>query len=271
MGYDHLDLSHLSVKDHSAASKIPSPPAHGRPAVVGDPDDLAELYLGPNVPSGLDDYIYSDRPELGLRVVSFKDKTVVVMHWIHLAFDAMAQKSLFDAWMLTLQGREDEIPEPLAPDDYVLRDLGKNVTEEHALAGVRVGMLGLVSWVFRNIYTLAIGSKQHRMVCVPGPYLNKLREKALAELAAAGDKDSEFVSEGDVLLAWITRTAQRNLPQDSERIVSHRLIFRGSRYANRVGRGTTSISIAASFEASYTRWSTVFEQLRRISRHLGAH
>lgn len=220
VGYDHLDLSNIAVENHPAASKIPSPPTDGRPAVVGDPDDLAELYSGPNIPNGLDDYIYSDRPELGIRIVSFKDKTVVVMHWIHLAFDAMAQKSLFDAWMLMLAGREDEIAEPLAPDDYPLEDLGKDAKEEHALADVRVAMLGLLSWVFRNIYTLAIGSKQHRMVCVPGVFLKKLRAKALAELGAAGDKDTEFVSDGDVLLAWTTRIAKKNLPQDSENMVS---------------------------------------------------
>lgn len=207
------------MKDHPAASKIPSPPTDGRPAVVSDPDDLAELYSGPNIPNGLDDYIYTDRPELGLRVVSFKDKTVVVMHWIHLAFDAIAQKSLLDAWMLMLADKEDEIPEPLAPDEYVLENIGKDVKEDHSLAGVRVAMPGLLSWVFRNIYTLAIGSKQHRMVCVPAEFLAKLREKALAELAAAGDKDAEFVSEGDVLLAWTTRIAQMNLPRDSERTV----------------------------------------------------
>lgn len=155
-----------------------------------------------------------------MRIVSFKDKTIVVLHWIHLAFDAIAQRSLLDAWTLTLEGREDEIPEPLAPDDYVLEDVGKNVKEEHALAGVRVAMPGLVSWVFRNIYTLAIGSKEHRIVCVPATFLKKLREKALAELAAAGDKDTEFVSEGDVLLAWTTKIAQMNLPRDSERPVS---------------------------------------------------
>lgn len=118
-----------------------------------------------------------------------------------------------------LQGRDDEIPEPLAPDEYILENVGKNAKEEHTLAGVRVAMPGLLSWVFRNIYTLAIGTKQHRMICVPAEFLRKLREKALAELAAAGNKDTEFVSEGDVLLAWTTRIAQMNLPQDSERPV----------------------------------------------------
>lgn len=222
-----MDLSDTATQDHPAAVHIPRPPRDGRPAIVGDPDKLAEWYSGPEVPKGLNDYIYSDRPELGLRVVSFKDKTVVVLHWLHLAFDAFAKRSLLDAWVLALEGRDDEIPEPLDPGTYPLEDLGKNPTEKHALADIHVTTPGLISWVFRNIYSLAISSKEHRMLCVPASFLAKQREKALAELkaqaVARGDKETPFLSEGDVLVAWTTRLAMLNLPKDSERPVSNQM------------------------------------------------
>jgi hypothetical protein len=193
---------------------------------VGDPDDLSDLVYGPDVPRRLDDYLYTDRPQLGLRVVSFKSSTIVVLHWLHLAFDATAKRSLLDAWTLMLQGKEDEIPEPLAPDNYVLENVGKNPTKPHVLADRRVSMGGLVSWVFRNAYSLVIRPKEHRMVCVPAAYLAKLKEKALAEIsaqAATGGKQAKpFLSDGDVLLAWTTRLAMANLSKDSKTIVSAR-------------------------------------------------
>ncbi|KAK4031428.1 hypothetical protein C8A01DRAFT_42112 [Parachaetomium inaequale] len=224
IGFDHQDLSDLAVEDHPTASHIPRPPRNGRPAIVVDPDDLSELVYGPDVPRRLDDYLYADRPQLGLRVVSFKNSTIIVLHWIHLAFDATAKRSLLDAWTLMLQGKEDEIPEPLAPDNYVLENIGKKPTKPHALAHRRVSMPGLVSWALRNAYPLFIRPKEHRMVCVPAAYLAKLREKALAELnaqaAAAGQKEEPFLSEGDVLLAWVTRLAMANISKDSERIIA---------------------------------------------------
>lgn len=189
---------------------------------MGNPNDLHDLIHGPNIPTKLDDYLYTDRPQLGLRVVSFKNSTVIVLHWIHLAFDAFAKRSLLEAWMLSLRGKGDEILEPLAPDNYVLDDLGKNPTVPHVLADRRVALLGLVSWVFQNAYRLAICKKEHRMVCVPAEFLAKLRKKALAELCsqAVGTEETPFLSEGDVLVAWFTRLALSNLSEDSETLVS---------------------------------------------------
>lgn len=241
VGFDHVDLSSMSVADHQAAAHIPHPPRDGRPAVVGDPDKLNEFIHGPNVPTKADDYLYSDRPELGLRIVSFNDKTIVVLHWIHLAFDATAKRSLLDAWSLMLQGREDEIPEPLSPHDYILEDCGKAPTERHVLADHHVSKPGLVWWALQNAYNvrpqdqppppcwplsltgsikLAFRAKEHRMVCIPADYLAKLRGKAIAELAAEAPPGSEqpFLSEGDIIVAWTSRLAIANL-DDPDRTV----------------------------------------------------
>ncbi|TDZ99581.1 Transcriptional regulator sdnM [Colletotrichum sidae] len=211
IGFDHQDCSGVDAKDHPVASRIPHPPEDGKPAIVGNPDDLTDLYLGPNVPKCADDYLYSDRPELGLRVVSFKSSTIVVIHWIHLAFDAMAKHDLLNAWKLMLEGREDEMLRPLPPDNYVLENVGKTPTELHKLANIHLSIPGLVVWGLRNIYNLALTSKEIRMLCIPEEFLSKLRNQALEELATktkdSGDEGTPFLSEGDVLLAWMTRLA----------------------------------------------------------------
>ncbi|WQF75126.1 Putative chloramphenicol acetyltransferase-like domain superfamily [Colletotrichum destructivum] len=215
IGYDHVDLSEVAIEDHPSASRIPHPPSDGKPAVVGDPNDLHDLIHGPRIPKGLDDYLYEDQPELGLRTVSFKNSTVIVLHWIHLAIDAVGMREGMKRYQ-----------KPLAAEQYALEDVGKAPKETHVLADRLLSMPGLISWVVRNAYGLAFCKKEHRMVCIPAAYLKKLREKALVELAAAaeaaseGRKETPFVSDGDVIVAWAARLAISNLAKDSERLVA---------------------------------------------------
>lgn len=60
----------------------------------------------------MDDYLTADRSAVGLRTVSFRDATVVVLSWPHAAFDATAKRDLLAAWELVLRGRGREVPEP---------------------------------------------------------------------------------------------------------------------------------------------------------------
>ncbi|KAK2041014.1 hypothetical protein LZ31DRAFT_603027 [Colletotrichum somersetense] len=228
ISYEHVNCGNVEIAYHPVGSRIPRPPSDGKPAVVGNPDDLHELIHGANTPRGLKDYLYSDRSELGLRIVSFKDSTIIVLHWIHLAFDAVAKRSLLEAWSLALDGKYDEIPEPLLPNSYPLEALGKT-NPPHVLAHRRMSVFGTTLWVLRNIYRLAFCRKEHRMVCVPAEFLAKLKEKALKENDVRGPEDErtlslsreeQFLSDGDVLLAWITRLSLSNFPEDSKRLVA---------------------------------------------------
>jgi hypothetical protein len=38
-------------------------------------------------PETLEDYLYADRPMLGLRVISFVDATLVTISWSHILLD----------------------------------------------------------------------------------------------------------------------------------------------------------------------------------------
>ncbi|KAF4914571.1 Transcriptional regulator sdnM [Colletotrichum viniferum] len=190
VGFEHVDLSHLAAEDHPTASKIPRPPSSGQPTIVGDPSHLSDLYLGPDIPRGLNDYLFTDRPQLGLRIVSFKNSTVIVLHWLHLSADAVSIGSLLNAWSLKLQGREDDIPKPLT-GAYPLEDLGKNPTRPHVLSHQHMSTVSLGKWLFWNFYNLVIGPKENRVVCIPAEYLRKLKEKAMAELEAQPSIDGK--------------------------------------------------------------------------------
>jgi hypothetical protein len=196
------------------------------PATVVDPDEFMSLIVTPDSPTKLEDYLYSDRPQLGLHIISFRDKTIVVLYWLHASFDAMAKKAILDAWTLMLQGREDEIPVPQGLDGDPLRELGKHPTEAHALTSHLVSMPGRIIYGFKNILDMVFRKKENRMVCIPGAFIKMLRAEALQELAAEAmswggrEEEKPFISDGDVLVAWWTRLAISHLPQRSEKKVS---------------------------------------------------
>lgn len=201
--------------DHPVASCLPSSASAptDRPAVVGNPEEWAELCCGADGPKSLQDYVGSDRPVTGLHIVSFKDATVVTLHWLHAAADAMALKAILDSWVLILGGREAEVPLLHGFDEDPLRELGCHPTEPYTLAGSELSTLGTASYVLRNGYGIFLGQKENKTVCIPAAFLAKLREKSLQELRDAGHSDP-FLTDNDIITAWWSRLAFSHLPPD---------------------------------------------------------
>ncbi|PHH89550.1 hypothetical protein CDD83_5809 [Cordyceps sp. RAO-2017] len=221
----HIEY-HVPISHHPVACRIPRPST--QPAIVGNAEDFSPLYLGPDSPTKFNDYLFSDRSIAGLHVVSFTDATVVVLNWLHTAFDAMAKRALIDAWVLMMQGREDEVPTPCSYRADVLGDLGKHVSSPHRLADRQISKLGLVGWAMSNAIDLVLRSQQTYIVCVPAGFLQDMRASALVEIAAASpDEPKPFLSEGDVLVAWLARLTVSHLPRDSNKTVALQNVFCG--------------------------------------------
>ncbi|KPM35798.1 hypothetical protein AK830_g10771 [Neonectria ditissima] len=215
IGFTHVDYHDVGLADHPVASRIPKPSA--RPAVVGNPDETIDLACGPGCPTSIDDYLYSDRPLLGLHVVSFNDATLVTLHWLHIACDALGMKALVNGWVLTMQGHK--VPAQQGFDYDVLADLGKHPKEPHKLEHQCMTTPSLLAYGIRNGYSLLLGKKECRMVCIPGRFLDSLRVAALQELEAAGI-ETPFITDNDVIVAWWTRIALSHLPPTSQRPVT---------------------------------------------------
>lgn len=219
--YSHIGYD-MAAADHPIASQLPKPSA--RPSIVGDPDDFRSLFYPQGGPTKLDDYLNEDRPQIGLHIISFTDKTLVTIYWPHTLMDAMGKRALLDAWTLMLNGRTDDIitPRGAGLDADPLADLGRNPTEPHKLSHRHMGMLGLVQYGLYNILDF-FRTQENRMVCVPGPFVAKLREAALTEVETEEEKESgvdkPFLTQGDVLCAWWTRIAIAHLPRKSRRTV----------------------------------------------------
>lgn len=204
----------MAKADHPVARHLPTsssiPLDHA--AIVGDPEQWAELACGSDSPKSIDDYALTDRPVLGLRIISFTDATLVTIHWLHVAADAMGLKAIIESWMLALQGREDEIPSLHGFYEDPLRELGQHAKEPFVIASSQMSKLSTMSYVLRNGYNLLVGQKENRTVCIPRPFWEKLYGTALEELAAATGVARPFLTENDVLTAWWSRLAASHLP-----------------------------------------------------------
>lgn len=210
-----------TINEDPVACCLPKPITN--PAIVGNADGFKSLYLGPDSPTKLEDYLHTDRSITGLRVVSFHDATVVVLNWLHAAFDPAAKRALLDAWIMMMQGREEEISTPYSHHEDPLSELGKYVLEPHKLGKRRVSTLGMIGWGLSNIPDY-FRRQETRVVCLPAGFVEGLRAVALEELAATGDGgDKQFLSEDEILVAWLARLAVINLAPDSDRTVSDSL------------------------------------------------
>jgi hypothetical protein len=98
----------VDIEEHPLASKLPKPSTS--PTILGDPYDFHGLMRPSDGPKELADYIYTDEPQLGVHIVSFRDATLVSLSCSHTFADALGIKALLEAWSLVLQGRDDEVP-----------------------------------------------------------------------------------------------------------------------------------------------------------------
>jgi hypothetical protein len=244
---------------HPAAAQIPKP--QDRPCVVGDPDALEGLAWEPGYkPNGINDYLTSDIPVLGLRVNSFTDKTVVVLQWQHVAFDALGMQYVVEAWSLMLWGKADEVLTPCGLDSDPFDSLAtgsRPATEEHILADRKVGLGGLLRWGLGYGVDMVVRAKENRIVSIPESYWRPQWEKALEELRAEAlakgeDVSKVFLTENDVLTAWILRCTVAEMGMSPGRTVSFPHLQPRLRYDHMLT--TLLLQVAASIAMSLRRY-----------------
>ncbi|KAJ5937599.1 hypothetical protein N7454_003941 [Penicillium verhagenii] len=226
ISFVHVDHG-MPASLHPAASQIRKP--RTQPAIVSDPDQLQDLAWGPGCkPGGINDYLGSDKPVLGLRVNSFTDKTIAVLQWQHVAFDALGLQYVVEGWNAMLWGKEDEIPTPVPYDTDPFESFAtgsRPATEKHVLYDRLAGIGGILKWGLGYGFDMLVRAKENRMVCVPKSYWQPQHEKALAELRAEAmangeDESKVFLTENDIITAWILRCVIGEMGMDPNRTVA---------------------------------------------------
>ena len=196
------------------------PTTHGsdlkRPKLFPGSDEFHEIVTAPGHATKFSSWIETDLPALSVHVVSFADATLLTLSWSHVFLDAMGRQSLLKAWIAVLDGREDDIP-PFVPFHV---DPSESIAQggepsSHVLYKYGLSGFWFALFVLGYIYELVVHSAESsRMICCPGPWVDNLRQQAIADAIVGGHGEKDlFLSHGDVLLAWWTKvlTKAQNL------------------------------------------------------------
>ena len=164
-----------------------------------------DITTRPGHASKFSDWVDTDRPALSVHVVSFDDATLLTMSWSHVFLDALGRQSLLQAWTSVLDGREQDVPAfvpfHVDPAHEIARggDPKKHVLYHCMLTGIWFAM-----FVVGYLYELVVHyAEAGRLICCPGPWVENLRQQAMADVLSSGHNEGDvFLSHGDVLLAW---------------------------------------------------------------------
>ncbi|KAG7041721.1 LysR family regulatory protein [Colletotrichum scovillei] len=250
--FHHNRHNNISIKQHPLASRLrsrvssSSGVSHGAsvPWMVepGNGVDFSPLMRHPSDPTCFEDYVYHDKPMIGLQVTTFNDATLVSLGFSHIMWDCMGLKDLFDAWSLTLQGRHEEVIPLIGTDPLgslgVSPESTKMITgddaskpaastfppEQYQHIDRQLGVVQLVTLGLRQALDKLLNrnaAEEFRTVCVPAVYVKSLRKDALQALDAENASSSglqvlekghksqltpaTFLSDGDILCSWWTR------------------------------------------------------------------
>lgn len=212
------------IEDHPLAKNLPK--ATQFASIQPGPAAFRAFAAQKNTPETLEDFIYSDAPQLSLYITTFKNATLVSLSWPHTLMDVMGQQALLHSWSLVLAGRESEVPPLLGAREDVIRaasDAPVEKIEEYSLVPKRLkgwAMAVFTLRLFRDM--LRDRDIETRTIFLPKRVMADLQLQAQIDLAAhysGGEKP--FVSEGDVLAAWTLRAAASTLPQPRPMAVFH--------------------------------------------------
>nr|QCL09093.1 DmxR2 [Cryptosporiopsis sp. 8999] len=205
-----------TIAGHPIGCRIPKP--SDKPTVTMKAENLG-IFFERECPSKLDDYIYQDRSVFGVHIVTFRDATLLITYGNHTAMDGFGRRAIFDAWILMLQGKEDAVPSPVDFHEDPLSQLGTDTSISHKLSSRRVSTFGLIGWALNNIVELAIRRPETRLICLPAGFVEKMRAAAMDELAATQTgTEKAFVSDGDIVVAWLARLSVHHLPPSNRNV-----------------------------------------------------
>ncbi|KAL3439812.1 hypothetical protein BJX65DRAFT_315383 [Aspergillus insuetus] len=221
-----------TISNDPVASKIPA--AASGISIVPFRDLLRPLTRRDALPRSADDWIASDYPALFFEQIDFLDASVIMVMFPHHLMDATGYAIFLRSWLAVLHGRDADVL-PLTSFSYSPIDAMATGTpaDRYIWHSHLVRWPGLLFVIIKALWE-ALWGKEERLICVPGRFLDSMREDALKDLAvsttpfnpspspsvddnaklkdkvqdkAVNQNLSTFVSHSDVLVAWFTRIA----------------------------------------------------------------
>ncbi|KAL2276091.1 hypothetical protein FJTKL_01375 [Diaporthe vaccinii] len=244
----------VSFAEHPLASQMPN--ATSDIHIHGSPERFRE-FIGSadTTPGSIDHYLHSDTPQLGLHVVAFLDATLISLNWPHTMTDGLGRLALIKNWCKVLAGKEDQVAPLMGTREDPMATVGAGPLHEkeepYALKDKNLSGLSMVNFVAHFIWDkFWVPEHELKVVFLPGKAMAVLRKQAANDLSTtnANGQDTSasngtvapatsFVSDGDILTAWLTQ-----------------ITFRASGPSSRPpSPSATSTSCAAASQTSSTR------------------
>ncbi|KAM4066509.1 transcriptional regulator sdnM [Hirsutella rhossiliensis] len=208
VAFTHDGFEDVNIEDHPIASSFPAPT--DGPSIQPVSINFRPFLAPPGYPPTLGDMIRRHAPQVSLHVTSFRNATLVAVAWPHTLMDAVGQQALLRGWSLVLAGREQEVPRVLGARQDVLERVDDEQESPEAL-GIekdRLGKLGKLALIARFLWDKFWGPRlELRAVYLPEAAFSRLQRQVRQQLAECPENTDQdrFVSEGDILTAWVTR------------------------------------------------------------------
>ncbi|KAF3761042.1 hypothetical protein M406DRAFT_296579 [Cryphonectria parasitica EP155] len=225
------EIIDMAIAEHPLAVQLPTPTTSG--SIQEGADQFETLAAPEDAPRCLGDFLARDVSQLGLHVVSFSDATLVSLTFPHTMCDLLGLQAIVDNWVKILSGREDDVVPLLGVHEDPIADVGTGplhkYEEKWALKDNIMSGFGWFRFVLTMIWdAIRLGPSEQHMIYLPASSLARLRESAKADLAAVTSSNiiydwhpqNVYLTDNDILTAWITRMAARSLSPGS----SHRSI-----------------------------------------------
>ncbi|OAA52147.1 carbohydrate esterase family 9 protein [Cordyceps fumosorosea ARSEF 2679] len=174
------------------------------------PIDVAikPLLVPHEFPTSFDEMVKQQWPQLTLSVSSFNDATILSLLLPHTAMDASAITSLLENWSLVMAGAEGKVESVYGRSEDPLRvlDSDTETMEPHILDNKRMKWLQVIAFVARFVWRKKMWpAAETRVIYLPEDVLDALKSRTTGEAQIAAPQPDAFISEGDVLAAWLTR------------------------------------------------------------------
>lgn len=212
--FTYTHQSHaMAIEDHPGAKTLPK--ATSTAAIHRDPDLFRSFGVQQGSPVSMSDRCKQDDPQLSLHIVSFEDATLIFLCFPHTLMDAMGQEALLRAWSLVLSDRpESEIPPMLGAHEDALRAAvdADNIQEDLVQKSMTMFTLlifalnYLWNWIWSERFT-------ERTISLPKIAMDLLRRDARDDLASSEQNGETFISDGDIIVAWLMRAVASSMPR----------------------------------------------------------
>lgn len=208
----------MKIEKHPVACRFPRPT--DRPSIQHFSEDFRPFMAREDFPATIEEMIQQNLPQISLHITSFNDATLVALTWPHTMMDAIGQQALLHAWSLVLAGEEKKVPPFLGARKDILWE-AENSTKyryqgEFVLERKRLTGMSKLMFILRFLWDKFWNPpKEYRFMFLPKNSFERLQRRTREEVAetAQGNVQIPFVSEGDILTAWVIRAVAASEPK----------------------------------------------------------